>query len=379
MKALAVRALVPAALLLSACGEKGDDSIHIALAGPITAANGVSMLRAAQMAVEEINANGGVRGRNLVLVSRDDGASAQTALGIATELARDPRYVAVIGHLNSAASLRAAEAYNGRTEETPPILQISPASSSPQLTHAGEWTFRVTPTDLEFSPVLARAAAEMGRKRAAVLYVNDDYGQGVNATFATAFRDAGGTVVSADPYLPGVLDRGDELDAYLVRAQRRGMEALVIGGQADAGGVAIVRAARRLGFTGPVLGADGMTNAKDHGEIAEGIFVSSAFLPDRDTENARRFVAAYRARHDGALPDHRGAMAYDVVHLLARAIEEAGTDRRALRDYVARIGNGVDPFEGVSGTIAFDENGDVKDKPPALGIVRGGQLVTHRR
>ena len=134
--------------------------------------------------------------------------------------------------------------------------------------------------------MLARGATELGRRRAAVLYANDDYGQGVMTTFERAFRSGGGAVVSADPYLPAVVTRGDELDPYLSRAMRRGADALVIGGQAEAG-LKIVQAARRLGFTGPILGSDGLTGIKDAGAPAEGVFVSSAFLPDRPTDLAR--------------------------------------------------------------------------------------------
>lgn len=374
-RTLAAAALVP---LAAACGEDADDPIVIAVAGPIEAANGRSMRLAAELAAAEINAAGGIDGRSISIDYRNDNADPQQAQQVAQALAQTERVVAVIGHLNSAASLKAADAYNGRMEGTPPVLQISPASSSPQLTTAGEWTFRVTPTDLEFSPVLARAASELGRRRAAVLYANDDYGQGVRSTFEAAFREAGGTVVSADPYLPAVVERGDELDAYLTRALARGADALVIGGQAETG-VKIIQAARRLGYTGPVLGADGMTGIKDAGVIGEGVFVSSAFLPDADGERARTFVTAYAEANGGMLPDHRGAMTYDAVYLLRDALLAVGTDRRALRDYVATRVTEQSPFDGVSGRIVFDENGDVVNKPVALGVVRGGNLVTAPR
>ena len=379
MSAKVLRSLAPlAAVLLAACAPETDEPILIGIAGPLTAANGISMKHAAEMAAAEINARNGIGGRRIELVWGDDQADAQKAITVATELASDPRVVAVIGHVGSAATKEAAPVYNGRTAGVPAVLQISPASSSPELTGAGEWSFRVTPTDLEFSPILARAAAtRLGRSRAAVLYANDNYGQGVRQTFEAAFRSAGGTVVSADPYLGAVLERGDELDPYLQRAFRRGADALVIGGQADAG-LKIIQAARRLGYTGPILGADGLTGVKDAGPIAEGVYVSSAFLPDRDSDLAREFVAKYRAAYD-ALPDHRGAMTYDILYLLRDAIQAAGTDRRRLRDHVARIGTAIPSHEGVSGTIGFDENGDVRGKEPDLGVVRSGELVTARQ
>lgn len=365
--------------LLAGCGGGSRDAIYVGVAGPLAAANGISMRRAAEMAAAEINADGGINGDSLVLVFKDDGADPQKAITVAGELKSDPRIVAVIGHVNSSASLRAATIYNAADSTGDPVLQISPASSAPSLTQSGDWTFRVTPTDLEFSPALAAHARQMNLRRAAVLYANDDYGQGVMATFESAFRGGGGAVVAADPYLPAVLERGTELDPYLMRAIGRGVDALVIGGQATEG-VKIIQAARRLGFTGPIMGSDGLTGAKDAGAVAEGVFVSSAFLPDRADEAAQRFVASYRKAYN-TLPDHRGAMTYDVVYLLRDAIREAGTDRQALRDYVAQIGRQGGPaaHAGVSGAIAFDENGDVVNKPVTVGVVRRGQLVTARR
>lgn len=365
-------------VLTGAC-RGSDEVIHLGVAGPLNAPNGASMRMAAQMAVDEINKGGGIDGRQVQLVMLDDRADAQVALTVADSLRNDARVVAVVGHVNSAASIKAATVYNDEAGTGEPVMHISPASSAPGFTQAGRWSFRVTPTDLEFSPVLARGAMELGLRRAAVLYANDDYGQGVMTTFERAFRAGGGAVVSADPYLPAVVERGNELDPYLNRAIRRGADALVIGGQADTG-LKIVQAARRLGYTGPILGSDGLTGIKDAGAPAEGVFVSSAFLPDRPTDLARQFVTRYRERYN-VLPDHRGAMTYDIINLLRRAIEEVGTDREALRDYVARVGadGGSSPFEGVSGTIRFDRNGDVMGKEVMLGVVRGGQLVTAGR
>src|SRR6185295_13314766 len=123
---------------------------------------------------------GGIRGRQVRLVLADDSADASKAIEVARQLRADPQVVAVVGHVNSTASLKAATIYNAVGNDSvpgDPVVQISPASSSPQLTGAGDWTFRVCPTDLEFSPALARWASQLGRRRAAVLYANDDYGQ----------------------------------------------------------------------------------------------------------------------------------------------------------------------------------------------------------
>jgi len=183
------------ALLLAACGGSREP-VYIGVAGPLSAANGASMKAAAEMAADEINAKGGIGGRRPVkLVFMDDSANPQRAIQVAKTLRDSAIIVAVIGHVGSAASIAAAPIYNGLDQEGDPVVQISPASSSPALREAGDWTFRVTPTDLEFSPALAQWAAQrLGRRRAAVLYANDDYGQGVRSTFERAFQAGGGAV-----------------------------------------------------------------------------------------------------------------------------------------------------------------------------------------
>jgi branched-chain amino acid transport system substrate-binding protein len=379
------RAPVALLLALAACGG-AKEPILIGLAGPLGQANGESMRLAARMAVEQINAEGGIDGRPLQLVEADDEKNEGKAIRIAHDLRANDRVVAVIGHLNSAMTKAAAPIYNQEvgSDSVPgtPVLEISPASSAPDLSTAGPWTFRVCPTDLEFSPALARWARGLGRSRAAVIFHNDDYGRGVATTFRTAFSGQGGAIVSSDPYLPDQLkDQPQALDAYLQRALQRNADALVIGGQAEAG-LVIIAAARRLGYTGPILGADGLTNVKDGGPVAEGVYVSSAFLPDRNDDAARRFVTEYQRRYQ-KLPDHRGAMTYDIVYMLRRGLLAGHTDRSSLRDYVARIGSSADgaaaPYEGVSGRIRFNADGDVIDKPIAIGVVRGGRLVTASR
>jgi len=375
----ALLTLLFAAAPLAGCRGGSGDDIVIGVAGPLEKANGRSMKLAAQMAIDTINAHGGIDGRHVTLAWGDDDADPARAIEVARTLRANPKVVAVVGHVNSAASLRAATIYNAIESDSvqgDPVVEVSPASSSPQLTSAGDWTFRICPTDLEFSPALAQAAAQLGRRKAAVLYADDDYGQGVAATFRDAFARKGGAVVSNDPYLPTVYTAENTLDPYLQRALRNGADALVIGGQA-AEGLKIIAAARRLGFTGPILGSDGLTGVKDGGAVAEGVFVSSAFLPDRRSDKAQRFVQAYRARYN-EMPDHRGAMTYDVIYLLKDAIENGGAGRRQVRDYLARIGRDRAPFEGISGTIKFDANGDVVGKEVAVGVVRNGQLVTAR-
>lgn len=330
------------------------------------------MYQGALLAVEEINARGGVRGRRLALEVRDDRMNAARAIEVALDLRDRTNVVAVVGHLNSGASIAAADIYN---EPGNGLLAISPGATSPEMSRTGDWTFRVCPSDLQQAAALAEwSFHDLGKRRVVIVYANDAYGRGVRDAFAPAFERLGGTVLSADPYLPDLIEDERTLDPYIERGIRNQMDALVLVGMGDEVND-ILRASRRLGFRGTVMGTDGLMGITAAGAAAEGVIVSSGFLVDRPTDAARSFVERYHARF-GEPPRDGSAHAYDTVMLLAHAIGVVGTDRKELRDYVASIGSGAPAFEGVTGTIRFDENGDAVGKDVLIGIVRDGRVVT---
>ncbi len=371
-----MRALRPfaAALLfaLTACAGQSGDEVYIGLAAPVSIPFGEGLMNGAILAVEEVNREGLIGGRTLVLEIRDDEMERERAIEVATELRDNRKIVAVIGHANSGATLAAADIYNHPTNG---VLEISPTATSPELTGKGEWTFRVCPTDLHQGSALADwAYTRLNLRRAAVIYVNDEYGRGVLHAFAPAFENLGGIIVARDPFLASLIETETTFDPYIERAMRAGMDALVLVGIGEEV-IDILRAARRLGFRGPVMGADGLTDLVAAGEIAEGVYMTAAFLPDRPTEAARDFVQRYTERY-GHLPSDRAALAYDAVMLVARGISEVGADRRALRNYIASVGNAAPRYDGVTGSITLDGNGDVVGKEMAVGVIRNGEIVT---
>lgn len=323
------------------------------------------MRRAAELAVKEINAHGG---RQLELRVVDDSGRPEVAIRVARELAEDPAVVAVVGHLTSGTSLAAGRVYGAGRR---PVAMISPSASSPDLSGVSPYVFRVCPTDLSHGAQLARYARQrLGARRAGVIYIDDDYGRGLRLSFAAEFRRMGGVVVEEDPSLAATAS----LEPYLARMRQAGGVDVLMLATERSGAELALRELGRLGFTWPAIGGDALTGIEAAG--AEGVRVSSAYLSDRPGERNAVFVAAYARAYQGQRPDHRGAGAYDIVYLLARAVAEAGTDRRAVRDYLARIGTDLPAYEGVTGTIAFDARGDVPAKPVVIGAVRSGRLVT---
>lgn len=368
-----VRHAIRAALTLAFIGcSRPDQPIVLGLAGPFSQPRGVSMQRGAELAVAEINARGGVRGRLLELRIRDDSASEGAALRVAQEYVADPGVLAVVGHLNSAPSRAAAQLY--RLAADPPAL-VSPSASSPDLSGVSPFFFRVCPSDRSFGQQLARYAhGVLSARRAGLLFLNDDYGRGVRGTFVAEFTRLGGTVVEEDPYLPRV----GTAEPYLTRMRGSGgVDALVLAADRTTAET-VLRDRAQLGLPWLTLGADGLAGVELLGPIAEGVRIATAYLPDRPGDRNAQFIAAYDRAYPGEYPDHRGAGAYDIVHLLARAMERGGATRAAVREYLARVGRDEPAFEGVTGRIAFDTLGDVPGKPVVIGVVRNGRLVTER-
>ena len=364
-----MRRLLAATLILTACGRADKSPIVLGLAGPFSQPRGVSMRHAAELAVKEINAQGGVRGRELALRIVDDSGRPEVAIRIAQQFVEDPSVVAVIGHLTSSASLAAGHVYG---EARRPVVMISPSASSPDVSGINPYVFRVCPSDLSHAIQLARfARRELNASRVGVIYLDDDYGRGLRLSFAAEFRKLGGEIVGEDPMLSGTAS----VEPYLARLkQRGGVDALMLA--TDRGGAELaLRQMSQSGVRWAPLGGDALSGIEATGDLAEGLRMSVAYLVDQPGERNVRFVTAYAHAYPGEPPDHRGAAAYDIVELLASVIAKAGPDRRAIRDRVARIGAGVPAFEGVTGTIAFDSHGEVPAKPVIIGAVHNGKLV----
>ncbi len=352
---------------LYGCGDAAEPILIGWGGGPLADSTVAPSLHTAELAVEEINRQGGIRGQPLRLVVLEDGGDADSAVRVASMLV-DSGVVAVIGHIYSSTTLASAPVYNDPRE---PVLQISQSATSPSITLAGDYTFRVCPSDLQYGGALARfARTSLGLGRGVVLYVNNDYGRGIRRTFSEEFRRLGGTVTDVDPFL----EEAPQVGPYLDRAVRSGAEFIVVAANIDEGAV-VVRQIRDRAIRLPIMGGDGFDGMEDMGAFTEGIYASTVYLPTMNTEANRKFLEAYRARHPLGNPvDYSAAATYDIVYLLRDALLRAGPDRRALRDAVADIGRGTPAFQGVTGAIGFDENGDVPQLDIQIGVVRNGML-----
>ncbi|MDZ7261881.1 MAG: ABC transporter substrate-binding protein, partial [candidate division KSB1 bacterium] len=135
--------------------------------------------------------------------------------------------------------------------------------------------------------------------------------------------------------------------------------------------------ARQLNINLPVIGGDALyyptqlfAKGKD---MVEGVMMTLFFHPSQKEEGVQKFVQSYWKKY-GVMPEAVAALSYDAVYLLKTAMEQGGLSRSKIRDYLATVGSSHPAFKGVTGTIAFDENGDCV-KPLVVGVVRHGEIV----
>jgi branched-chain amino acid transport system substrate-binding protein len=353
---------------LVACGRgrgsassSNSDPILFGAAGPWKEGYGQMNKFGMDLAVADINAAGGINGRHLELVSRDDEGGAVKATAIAQEFVANPRIVAVVGHVNSGAMVAAARVYDGQ------LTAVATTASAPELTGISPWVFRVISSDSTNGLDLARfARRELGHRRAAILYENNAYGRGLTDAFR---RNFDGEIVSVDP----IAADGRTFEPYVAYFKLRSPDVVFVAGT-EGSGMALLREARRQGFRGDFIGGDGWTGVVRDTVASEGVYVGAPFSAEDPRPEAQKFVAKFRARYH-ASPDGNAAMAYDATMLLARAVAERGADRAAVRDYLTSLAD-HGGFAGVTGTIRFQATGD----PLGRGIVmtrihRGALLI----
>jgi len=328
------------------------------------AAFGQATLQGAQLAVEEINAAGGVLGRKIRLIPEDDSGKAEEAAAVVTKLITSDNVIALIGENSSNQSLAAAP-----IAQASGVPMISPSSTNPNVTKKGDYIFRVCFTD----PYQGKALATFVRKNlnletAAILKDNkNDYSVGLAEFFGKEFAALGGRVVSEQSYTGG----DNDFRPQLTRIKPAAPQALFIPGfYTDVGQIAIQ--ARDLGLSVPLVGGDGWDSPKVieiGGKSVEGSYFSDHYFFDEPRPAVQRFVGEIRRRH-GRNPEANTALGYDAVRILAEAIKAAGSlDRAKIRDAIAATRD----FQGVSGVITMGPDRD-PIKPVAMIRIENGRM-----
>ena len=340
------------ALATWGCGDVGS---HTEPSPTIAGAAPGTFLEAMRFAVHEAGDGGSLEGLDTVFVSEASNRSGP-ALAVAQELVDTPGIAAVVGHANSAASLATSQVYNRSR-----VVQIAPTSSAPLYSEAGPFSFRLVPPDDGQGRFLAQVVSDslQAGARLAVFYVNDDYGRGLRAGFLEAL-DIDGYPVVVD--LPHTEDDLEPVDTqHLLEAlDAAEVQALIWLGRVPQLNNLIPGLRSSLGDL-PVIGGDALSRARlvtdRHPGWAPVMFAD--FLDMEATSELRAFSRRFQDQR-GFAPGPPEALSYDGVGLLLAAIREGARTGDDIRAYLESLGRDRPPYQGVTGPVEFDPNGDVR-------------------
>jgi branched-chain amino acid transport system substrate-binding protein len=364
MKELLLSAALAA--LLAGCGQHVDDSVirigeYGALSGDI-ATFGTTTHEGVALAVEELNAAGGIKGKPLRLITEDDqGKPEQAALVVEKLITRDKVH-ALVGEVASSNSLAAAP-----IAQRYKVPMVSPSSTNPKVTQQGDYIFRVCFIDPFQGQVMAKFAVEtLKAKTAAVLRdQKSDYSIGLADVFKARFEALGGKVLEDRAYTAGDVDFKAQLTA--IRAAKP--DVLFVPGYYSEVGL-IAKQARQLGLQQPLLGGDGWESEelyKIGGTAVEGCYFSNHSSPDSTEAAVQDFVKKYKAKY-GHQPGALAMLGYDAVKVLAAAMERSPSLRGPdLRDSLAQTKD----FAGVTGKISMDADRNAVKSAVVLKIQGG--------
>lgn len=316
-----------------------------------------------QMAVEEINAAGGIGGKKVRLITYDDKGDAKEAGNAVTRLVTNDGVKAVIGQVASKLSLA-----GGPICQEHGVPMISPSSTNPAVTQVGDMVFRVCFIDPFQGSVCARFARDhIKAETAAILYdQSTPYSVGLMEEFEKAFVKAGGKVVRKETFQAGDQDFSSQLTQ--IRAADPQVVFIPVY-YAQIGNIA--QQARQLGIKVPFVGADGW----ESGQLAslaagalDGSFYSNHYSQESDAPKIKEFLSKYKAKY-GEIPDSMAALGYDAASVLFAAMKTApALDGKDLAAAIAKTKD----FDGVTGKITLNENRDAV-KPAVMLEIRDGK------
>ena len=362
------------AALVSVAGAASaqDMVVKIGHVGPISgsiAHLGKDNENGAKMAVEELNAKGvmiGGKKVKLELVLEDDAGDPKQGTAVAQKLA-DMKVSGVIGHLNSGTSIPASKIYSAAG-----IPQISPSATNPAFTRAGyKTTFRVVADDVHLGGTLGRyAVSTLKGKSIAVIDDRTAYGQGVAEEFVKAVKNAGGNIVGQE----FTTDKATDFMPILTTLKGKKPDIIFFGGM-DAVAGPMMRQMKNLGINAKFMGGDGICSselAKLAGDgMADGqvVCAEAGGVEGAQKAGLDKFNADFKKKFNADVQVY-APYVYDALNVMVAAMVKAGSSEPA--KYLPVLAK-TDGYKGVTGTIAFDEKGDVKNGALTLYTYKAGK------
>jgi branched-chain amino acid transport system substrate-binding protein len=361
---LTMSSLVLTLIILIGCGGGSSSTIRIATIAPMTgesAKMGEDMSQAVQLAVDQLNAKGGLLGKKIELLIEDDRADPKDAVSVAAKVVAQGA-VAVIGHYNSSCTIPASNLYNEAG-----IIMITPASTNPMVTDRGyPGVFRTCGRDDQQGKVQAEfAVRNLQVKKVAILHDKTTYGQGL----ADEFRK--NLTPNVQVTINEGVTRGDkDFSAILTRVKASEPELLMFGGVYVEGGL-LAKQMKDLGLACALISGDGVFDPefiRIGGEAAEGAYLS--YAPSADNiPSAKVFLDSYKARWPEVGP--YCLFSYDAAMIIFDAIKSTGTTSGVkVADYIHHT-----TFNVASGAISYDAKGDPTNSPYVMWTVKNGKLT----
>ncbi|OGT21507.1 MAG: hypothetical protein A3C55_01350 [Gammaproteobacteria bacterium RIFCSPHIGHO2_02_FULL_42_13] len=352
-------------LFLISCGQQSalkkrektannanKDNIIIGFAYPKERVDGQSLKEGVSLAMEQVNAKGGIDGRKIQLIERDDEDSTDQSLLIAQDFSKDYRMHLAITHISSHAAVPAAATY-----EFSNIIMMNPSATSLRLIKPSyKNIFRIIPNNELMGSYLANYARQQGYKNIIIYYARTEYGRDLANAFEKYAKIMGLNIVDRYSYL-------QQLNSYSIALENwkilHKFDAIFLAGTVPEAAI-IVKQARYLNINVPIFGADALNSdalIDIAGKAAEGVVALTTFSPNKPTPIVQQFTQEFYKKF-GINPNQISALGYDSFKLLAYGIESTHSEDATK---IATFFRQMKLWEGVDGAIVFDKTGDLKD------------------
>ncbi len=334
-------------------GSSGDKKLTIAMVNPLSgdaATYGVSHKNGMELAREEINKAGGIKGQQIEILFHDDSGDPKQAAAGAQKFADQKNILAIAGSCLSSSTLAMVP-----ITDKAKLPHTVVSSSTPKLSGISPYFFRMAVQDDKVGGLMADLVKEkINAKKVVFLYPNNDYGKGLLTSLESRLKEHGIALASSQAYLATDKD----FSALLTAVKAQNVDALVVGSTYTDGGL-ITKQAREMGLTIPIVGPTGLFSPKYveiAGKAAEGAIFLGAFIATNPDPAVQSFVKKYKEKF-GMEPDTFAALGYDQMYVLAKAMEEAAAkgavSRESLKEAMAKSN-----YKGITGTVTFDAKGD---------------------
>ncbi|MEG6522127.1 ABC transporter substrate-binding protein [Desulfotomaculum sp. 1211_IL3151] len=350
----------------------GGDTIKIGFLGAKTgghAAFGIPTLEGMKMAAADVNNAGGILGKKIEIIEEDHGSKNSEGANVTQKMITRDNVVAIVGDPTTAITKIAAPIAQDKK-----VVLLSAGAVGTGVVEIGDYIFRDTLLDAVAAPAVTQYVKEkLGwQKVAVVTSMNNDYSVGLSKLFKAALVENGIEIIVEQ----SIQDGDQNFSAQVTTIKEKNPDGIIFTGYYTEGGL-FMKEVRKQGIKAFMVGGDGLLGdvlMKMGGEAVEGSMVYCGFAADENKagEKTKKFIEAYKAGNNGALPDMFAAQGYDAVMLLADAIKAANSDApETFRSELAKTKD----WEGVSGTITFQENREPIKSPVYLLEVKEGKFA----